>query len=342
VPLAQTGEVPELLASLVEGMGTKEQPLQPIRAPEDEASDGPPKLLALGFESTRRQEAAVAGQAVSWEERLLAVYSPVLAKQARRGLNQRLQGAEQELKALTPPRGRGRRQGDDLEALQAAVQEVLKKRRVEGLLEITYEHQVERRHLRKYGPRPARTEERVRYVVHVRRNQEAITAATRSLGWRLCATDAPAEELSLTQAVWVYRGAPRIERNFSRLKGRPLGLRPLCVQREDHAQGMVRLLSLALRVLTLVEHVVRRALLPAGETLKGLYAGNPQRETACPSTERLLKAFRGITLSIVRLPKQTIRHVTPLSALQQRILELLGFPASIYEDLALPVDPVPP
>jgi hypothetical protein len=45
---------------------------------------------------------------------------------------------------------------------------------------------------------------------------------------------------------------------------------------------MVRLLSLALRVLTLVEHVVREALEAAGESLQGLYAGNPKRETARP------------------------------------------------------------
>jgi len=266
--------------------------------------------------------------------------SPPLAKQARRGLRQRLKRAEEELKALTPSRGRGRRQWE--EGLQAAVQAILKQRRVARLLEVTYEREVERRHIRKYGDRPARTEERMCYVVHVRRNEEAITEAQRRLGWRLYVTDAPAEELSLTQAVWAYRGAPRMERNFSRLKGRPLGIRPLYVQREDHAKGMVRLLSLALRVLTLVEYVVREALQTAGETLKGLYAGNPKRETAHPTTERLLKAFRGITLSIVHLPDRTIRHVTPLSELQRRILELLGLPVSIYEDLALSIDPIPP
>ena len=171
------------------------------------------------------------------------------------------------------------------------MQRILKQHRVEGLLEVTYQKEVERRALRRYGDRPARVEERIRYVAHVRRKGEAIRAARRRMGWRLYATNAPAEVLSLTQAVWAYRGAPRIERNFSRLKGRPLGIRPLYVQREDHAKGMVCLLSLALRVLTLVEHVARGALQRAGERLKGLYAGNPQRETARPTTERLLKAL---------------------------------------------------
>ena len=189
VPLAQRGEVPELLARCLEQVWAKEQSLELIWAPEDEGTNARPQLLALGFETTRRQEAEVDGQAVVWEERLLMVYSPTLAKQARRGLRQRLKRAEEELKALTPSRGRGRRQWGDLEALQAAVQAILKKRRGEGLLEVTYEREVERRRIRKYGHRPARTEERVRYVVHVRRNEEAITDARRRLGWRLYATN---------------------------------------------------------------------------------------------------------------------------------------------------------
>jgi transposase len=105
---------------------------------------------------------------------------------------------------------------------------------------------------------------------------------------------------------------------------------------------MVRLLSLALRVLTLVEYVARDRLQAAGEALEGLYAGNPRRQTARPTTERLLKAFKGVTLTVVRLPEQTIRHVTPLSDSQRRILTLLGLPCSIYETLAVSVNPIPP
>jgi transposase len=346
MPLAQTGEVPELLIGLLQPVWNGQQPLERIYAPTDEESDNrgaeTKKLLALGYEVTRSQEAVVEGQPVAWEERVLVVYSPSFAKRARRGLAQRLDRAEQALQALTPPRGRGHRQWDDLEALRARAQTILKKRRVEGLLEVSYVEEAERRSIRKYKDRPARTEEQRRYVVQVKRNHQAIAAARRLLGWRLYANNAPVAELSLVEGVWAYRGAPRIERNFQRLKGRPLGIRPLYVQREDHARGMVRLLSLALRVLTLVEYVVREGLQAAGETLSGLYAGNPKRQTARPTTERLLRAFRGITLTVVHLQDQTIRHVTPLSQLQQRILTLLGLPASIYENLALPVSSIPP
>lgn len=344
-PLARTGKVPELMLALLKPVWEKKQRVQRIYAPSTDDSNDPdckPRLLALGYETTRQQEAQVEGETIAWQERVLIVYSPSSARRARRGLAERLDRAERALLALTPPPGRGKRQWDDLEALQGAAEAILKKHRVEGLLAVDYQEEMKRRTVRKYRDRPARTEEQVRYVVQVTRHQAAIRATRRLMGWRLYVSNAPAEELSLTEAVWAHRGAPYIERDFRRLKGHPLGIRPLYVQREDHAKGMVRLLSLALRVLTLVEHVVRRQLQAVGETLSGLYAGNPKRRTGRPTTERLLKAFRGITLTIVQLPDQTIRHITPLSGLQRRILALLGLSAATYENLALPVHPIPP
>ena len=67
------------------------------------------------------------------------------------------------------------------------------------------------------------------------------------------------------------------------------------VQRDDHATGLIRLLSIAVRVLTLLEFVGRRQLAAEEAKLAGLYAGNPRRETARPTAERLLEAFQDLT-----------------------------------------------
>lgn len=344
-PLAHTGRVPELLLALLEPVWGKVQPVQRIYAPNTDDSNDPeakPRLLALGYETTRQQQAQVEGETIAWQERVLVVYSPSLARRARGGLAERLDRAQRALEALTPSPGRGKRQWEDGKALQRAAEAILRRHRVEGLLEVHYQREMERRTVRQYREHPARTEEQMRYVVQVTRHQAAIRATRRLMGWRLYVTNAPTEELPLREAVRAYRGAPYIERDFRRLKGHPLGIRPLYVRREDHAKGMVRLLSLALRVLTLVEHVVRRQLQAVDEMLGGLYAGNPKRRTMHPTTERLLKAFRGITLTLVQLPDQTIRHITPLSDLQRRILVLLGLSAASYETLALPAHPIPP
>ena len=87
MPLALTGEVPELLTTLLEPVWNGEQQLERIYPPASEES-GCGKVetkktpLALGYEVTRWQEAQANGQPVRWEERLLVVYSPSLAKRA--------------------------------------------------------------------------------------------------------------------------------------------------------------------------------------------------------------------------------------------------------------------
>jgi transposase len=337
--LPQTGDVPELLESLLQSVWQKKQALEPVSTtPAGEA----PKLQFLGYETPRALQTEYKGVLLSWLERVLVVFSVALAKKQRRGLERRLQRAEDQLLALTPPRGRGRRQWQELAPLQDAIQAILKRRRVEGLLNVSCHREVDRRQVRRYGDRPSRTEERVRYVVQVRRNTEAIRMSRRKMGWRLYVTNAPTKRLPLAEALQAYRGAPTIERDFRRLKGKPLGIRPLYVQRDDHAKGMVRLLSLALRVLTLIEHVVREKLEQAGESLTGLYAGLPTRETTRPTTERLLRAFKEITLTMVHMPDQRIRHITPLNALQRRILNLLDLPPSVYQELTWPQEANPP
>ena len=154
------------------------------------------------------------------------------------------------------------------------------------------------------------------------------------LGWRAYVTDAPVDRLTLAPAVLTYREEWWIERGFHRLKGVPLSLDPVFVKRDDQVTGLTNLLSIAVRLLTLIEFVVRRNLQRHQEKLAGLLPQNPKKGIDNPTTERLLKMFDNITLTIVQLPDRIIRHVTPLTILQIRILELLGLSPSIYTSLA--------
>ena len=120
---------------------------------------------------------------------------------------------------------------------------------------------------------------------------------------------------------------------MGRLKGHPLSLTPMYLEREDHVTGLIRLLSVGLRVLTLVEFVVRRRLAAQRTALAEVYAGNPRRTTARPTTERLLECFEGLTLTIIREGRHRRYHLTPLSRVQRRILTLLNFPVDIYTRL---------
>ncbi len=142
-----------------------------------------------------------------------------------------------------------------------------------------------------------------------------------------------ASKLSLHQAVLTYRDEWLVERNFGRFKGVPLSITPFFVQRDDQVKGLVHLLSLAVRLLSLIEFVVRRSLQQSGESLKGLYPGNPTRATTRPSSEKLLKAFDNLTLTLIQARGAWYGDVTSLNPLQSKILTFLGLSPEIYSGL---------
>ncbi|OIO84279.1 MAG: hypothetical protein AUK01_09950 [Anaerolineae bacterium CG2_30_57_67] len=159
----------------------------------------------------------------------------------------------------------------------------------------------------------------------------------RLAGWRIYVTNAMLRRLSLTDAVSCYRQEWQPEHGFHRLKGGLLAIMPLYLRDDERIRGLLLLLGIALRVLTLTEFVARRDLAATGEKLKGLYAGNPNRATDQPTAERLLQAFDNITLYRFETENQTQYEVAPLSPLQRRILKALGIPTSVY---APPVAPI--
>jgi transposase len=140
--------------------------------------------------------------------------------------------------------------------------------------------------------------------------------------------------MALAQVVWAYRGQYRIEDDWSRLKGRPLGLTPMYLQDEGRMQGLVYLLSLALRLLSLLEWVVRERLGKDGAKLRGVYAGQPGRQTDRPSAELLLGAMKTISVSVVEARGQLHALLSPLTEVQKRLLHLWGLPADLYEKVA--------
>jgi transposase len=218
--------------------------------------------------------------------------------------------------------------------VEEAIKAVLKQFRVEGLLQVQILEHVQERAVRAYRGRVSGMRRELTFTLTVEREETAIAKAMSQLGWRVYATNHQVSHLTLEHAVEAYRHEYLVEHNFSRLKGHPLSLAPLYVQRDDHRVGLVRLLTLALRVLTLLEGVVRQRLAAQQEELAGLFAGNPKRRTAQPTAERLLEAFREVTLTVVSAPGFAQRHVTPLSSLQQQILTLLGFSSAVYLRLA--------
>jgi len=334
MPLPLTGETAQQVEAWIDAVVDGEQTVTLIW---DEKG-----LVGGGYEFERPMSAEVDGKPVTWTERVQVVRSLALAERESQQLEQRLAKAEAALRALTPPPGRGRRPYRDEAALQTAVSHVLERYGVTGLLQVTWQREEETvtRYVgrgRGSPKRPVRTEVRVRYVIaEVRRDEEAIQRRKHRLGWRIQVTNLAVTQMSLAQAVVHYRGGWCLERDFHLVKDRPIGISPLYVRRDDQIIGLTHLLTLALRLLTLIESQVRRGLARAGEVLSGLYEGQPQRTTDRPTGVRLLKAFARaeITLTRIEMGPQVMWYITPLSGLLERILAYLGLSLSLYQRLA--------
>lgn len=328
-PLPQTQVSAEALAAYLAPVWDGTQALTPIYHDEP---DGQPVQIAEGYERVQPLNGVVDGQEVRWDERRLVLRSLQQAAAAEASLDSRLQQAVDGVAALNL-RKQGKRRLTDTAALRAAAEAILHKRNVVGLVQLSYAETRQERPLRPYGARPATTlitcDVQVLGVI----DKAAVQAAKRSFGWRVYAANEPQAQLSLEQAVLAYRSEYLIEQGFGRLKGHPLSVTPMYLQDDRRATGLMRLLSIALRVLCVLEYRVRRQLAKQGTQLSGLYAGNARRATARPTAERLLEAFKDITLTILDDGHSIRRYLTPLSDLQTRILALLDFLPAIYAQL---------
>lgn len=292
-------------------------------------------LLAKGYEFERLQTGELAGQCVDWKERALMIRSMAYMETAQASLTRRLEKAGEALLALTPEPGRGKRSIGDEATLQAKIEGVLKKYRVEGLLKCDYVGEVTQ-HIRYEGRgrgsanRPQTIEETVRYrMTGVTRHEAAIQEQMDQAGWRVYVTSADKKRLSFENACLAYRQEYRIEQVFHRMKS-TLNIEPLYVERDDQVVGMTHFVTLAVRVLVLIEFAVRRSLQKTKTKLVGLHPANPKKGDDKPTAERILKAFDHITLNVF---DNGLACLTPLTELQKQILLHLGFDEIIYLNL---------
>jgi transposase len=288
--------------------------------------------IAQGYETSQELTAQVNGQMQTWTERRLLVQSTSLAQVAEHALRERVKKAEQAIQTILV-RKQGKPHLKTRVEIDEAIKEVLKNFRVEEFLNVTVHEEKRERTIRAYKGRLSSPLQEVFFTISSEQREKDIEYGISHLSWRMYVTNQNTENITLEQAVEAYRDEYRVERCFERLKGHPFSLAPMYVQRDDHRVGLVRLLTIALRVLTVLEGIVRQNLQEQKRELCGLYAGNPKRRTNQPTAERLLEALGEVTLTIVRTPDFIQRHVTPLSSLQQEILTLLGFTPVIYLQL---------
>jgi hypothetical protein len=109
------------------------------------------------------------------------------------------------------------------------------------------------------------------------------------------------------------------------------------VKRDDQIEGLTYLLTLGIRVLTVMEFVLRRSLQNDQVKLPGLHPENRQKHTDTPTAERLLKAFADVSLIMLKTiaGEDLLCQLTPLSEVQREILQRLGLGVSLYQQLKI-------
>jgi transposase len=335
VPLPQTGEVPEKFATWVDAVVAGSQGVELLYVQDEKGNS---KLFGAGYELERKCQANVDAEVFEWSERVQIVKSLSLAWRQGEHLEERMRRAEVELRALTPAVGRGHRQYRQEEELRAAIAEVLERHKVSPFLTVAWRRE-ERRTKRYEGRgrggagRKWHWEVHIRYeVTEVGRDEGALAEAKYRHGWRVQVTTLPRKGYSLQDCVLIYNGGWSLERDFHVVKDVPLGIRPLFVREDDQIIGLTRLLTIALRLLTLFELRVRAGLEEAEEELSGLYEGQPKRKTSRPTATRLLKAIARmeITLTFMETEDDAQCYVSALPPLLLRILELINLSKDVY------------
>jgi transposase len=202
-PMAQTGETAKEMEAWIEAANRGVQPLQPIYIKNEQ---GKHVLLAAGYALERSVQARLASceasdteqeQTLEWAEQVFVVRSENYRKSQLNGLEGRLQRASAKLLALTPPPARGKRQIQEEAELVNAATAILKSHNVEAFLTYTFERQ-EKRETKYIGRgrgnanRPTREIVSIRYqILTVSRQEAAIAAHQKTLGWRIYMSATP-------------------------------------------------------------------------------------------------------------------------------------------------------
>ena len=199
--------------------------------------------IAQGYETRLDLTAEVNGQIETWTERRLLIQSTGGAEAAKRALLERLDKAQKAIQDIVV-RKQGKQRVTNRIEIDQAIQKIEERFRVEGLLLNRINEEICEKPVRAYRRKLPEVRQEVTYTIESERNEEALAYAIPHLSWRVYATNQKTDDMTLEQAVEAYRDEYRVERCFERLKGHPLSLAPMYVQRDDHRVGLVRLLTL--------------------------------------------------------------------------------------------------
>ncbi len=323
MPLSKKQCSPEQLSAYLQ-----DQPEELVHIfDEQKALTHPVSIKAKAFE--KQADMYCEELDLAWQERRVIVYSAAYAASLKRKLDQRTEKASAKLDELLQPR-QGKKKLKTQTEIELAVEQLLKKHKVEPFFEVEVLKHVQTTPVRKYRKRPATVRQEVSFSLQIHLLDQALEKYRQTLGWRVYATNAPVERLSTKQCIICYRQEYRIEHKFNELLNKFTSLVPVYLKKDHRIKALVRLSLLALKFVSVIQYQVRRQLNDEQQQIKGLYPANPARATDKPTTKMILEAFDNITLVIMPLKEHTIIKIDKLKPLQIQLLKLLNINPDVF------------
>ena len=157
-------------------------------------------------------------------------------------------------------------------------------------------------------------------------NDAAITTAGKSDGmYPLISND---RELEPNAVLDAHKRQPAIEKRFEQAKG-VLEIAPVMLKNEGRVEALFFIYFLALLTQALIERELRNAMRDRGITELPLYP--EERTTSRPTAEQILRLYSLTQRNVISHNGIDLHAYEPeLTDLQERVLDLLGVPASRY------------
>ena len=294
-----------------------------IHEKTDEEDDQ--KKVLDRFSTTNEPTASAEGYRLLWYHSTRKAELDALARANR------IQRATRELdelrQRLGSPRTRYRQRGKVAET----VEEILESREVKDWITVAIEERVEERYRQQRRGRPNKDtlyvkQVSTRFDLSYRIDHARIAEDQRCDGVFPLVTNVV--ELSEKELLLVYKRQPVIEKRFSQLKT-DFRVAPVYLKDVSRIQALLCVYFLVLLVETLLERELRQAMEREGLESLPLYPeGRPCRR---PTARRVIDLFDDIQRHTLHSDNEAPTvFVTELSALQRRILDLLGIPTTQY------------
>lgn len=219
------------------------------------------------------------------------------------------------------------------EKIQKKVSSILKRNKVEGLIDYSIVNKPVKK--KKGRGRPGPNSEYIyedHFSLEYSRNESAIEYDALLDGIFVLICNMPKDKWTAEEVLSLYKSQWKVEGDIKAFKG-PFAVSQMYLELPRRICAMMFVITLALQLYTLINREIANSLEERDRPLVGLMPNNIQSWR--PQTNFLLEAFKNIQLVSIELGDKTEIYVTSLNDLQKEILSLLGVPLYLYSKEAI-------